>query len=38
MMSASPAKLRDGTWGARVQGRPSQGERIQIRTSKGKEW
>lgn len=37
-MSATPAKLRDGSWGARVQGRASVGDRITITTRSGKSW
>ena len=36
--AASPAKLRDGSWGARVRGQVAQGDVITIRTAAGKEW
>ena len=35
---ATPAKLSDGTWGARVPGVPSIGAAIEIRTAAGKSW
>ena len=40
MTTGRPAKLRDGSWGARVPGtsRPGERIRIRIRTSGGKEW
>jgi hypothetical protein len=37
-MTASPTKLRNGTWGARVQGSPAKGDVVTIRTATGKEW
>lgn len=37
-MTATPTKLRDGTWGARVSGRVSEGDLVTIRTSTGKTW
>lgn len=37
--AGTPAKLRDGTWGARVQGTPKgPGHIVHIRTRGGKEW
>lgn len=38
MQTASPTKLRDGSWGARVNGCPSVGSRIRIETRGGKSW
>lgn len=38
MTTASPAKLRDGSWGARVSGRASEGDTITIETRAGKKW
>lgn len=35
---ATPAKLRDGTWGARVQGTARRGQQITITTRRGKSW
>ena len=37
-LTASPAKLRDGTWGARVQGTATEGQTVTIRTAAGKVW
>lgn len=37
-MNATPAKLRDGTWGARVTGTPSVGDLVTITTKAGKTW
>lgn len=37
-MTATPTKLRDGTWGARVQGTVQSGDRITITTRAGKSW
>ncbi len=37
-MTATPAKLRDGTWGARVQGPVSQGDVVTVTTKAGKTW
>lgn len=37
-MPATPAKLRDGSWGARVRGRVSSGEIVTITTKAGKSW
>lgn len=37
-LQASPTKLRDGSWGARVRGYPAQGDTIQITTKAGKTW
>ena len=38
MANATPAKLRNGSWGARVQGRVSAGDSVQITTKAGKSW
>lgn len=39
MKKATPQKLRDGTWGARVYGAaPQVGETITIETKSGKTW
>ena len=38
MTTGRPAKLQDGSWGARVPGTSRPGERVRIRTSTGKEW
>ncbi len=38
MLTATPAKLRDGSWGARIQGTAAQGDSIQITTKAGKSW
>lgn len=38
MLNATPAKLRDGSWGARVRGAASQGDTVRITTSTGKSW
>lgn len=35
---ATPAKLRDGTWGARVTGRVNPGITIEVRAASGKVW
>jgi len=35
---ATPAKLRDGTWGARVQGTATPGTEIEVTTKSGKTW
>lgn len=35
---ATPAKLRSGAWGARVQGTATVGQQITIRTHAGKTW
>lgn len=35
---ASPLKLRDGSWGARVQGTPRSGDTIRVTTRGGKSW
>ena len=37
-MTATPAKLRDGSWGARVPGKPAVGTAITVRTRSGKSW
>ena len=36
--TASPAKLRDGSWGARVEGTPKPGDIVEIITKSGKTW
>lgn len=38
MTTATPAKLRDGTWGARVAGRARAGDTVTITTRAGKSW
>lgn len=38
MTTASPTKLRDGSWGARVPGVAQQGQAIHIQTRAGKSW
>ena len=38
MITASPARLQNGSWGARVPGTPSVGSLIEVRTSSGKTW
>lgn len=38
MLQASPYKLKNGSWGARVQGIPTVGDQIQITTRSGKSW
>jgi len=38
MINATPAKLRSGDWGAKVQGSVSCGDTIHITTRSGKEW
>lgn len=38
MTTASPTKLRNGSWGARVPGTVRQGQTITIRTRAGKQW
>ena len=35
---ASPTKLRDGTWGATVDGKPRVGEVVRVTTRGGKSW
>ena len=35
---ATPAKLRDGSWGARVQGTVTAGQTVTIQTKAGKTW
>jgi len=37
-MNATPVKLRDGSWGARVLGRPRVGDEITIIANSGKTW
>jgi len=36
--TATPAKLRDGTWGARVMGTVAAGDSVTITTQAGKSW
>jgi len=36
--SATPAKLRSGAWGARVQGTVAEGDVVTITTRAGKSW
>jgi hypothetical protein len=36
--SATPAKLRNGNWGARVQGAVAKGDVVTITTKAGKTW
>ena len=39
MLTASPTKLRNGTWGARVESESAKsGDEVTIRTRAGKEW
>lgn len=37
-MKATPAKLRSGAWGARIQGTAKVGDVVQVTTSTGKSW
>lgn len=37
-MTATPTKLRDGSWGARVQGSVAVGDSVTITTKGGKSW
>lgn len=37
-MEAQPKRLRDGSWGAVVQGLVEPGDEIRVKTQKGKEW
>lgn len=37
-VSATPAKLRDGSWGARIQGTVSVGDTVTITAKSGKSW
>ena len=37
-VTATPAKLANGTWGARVLGVPAVGAIVQVRTAGGKTW
>jgi|SRR5690606_19733291 len=37
-LQATPYKLRSGEWGARVIGRPAEGDTIRIRSNRGVEW
>ena len=36
--TATPTKLQNGTWGARVQGDVAQGDTVTISTRSGKSW
>ena len=38
MNTATPTKLRDGSWGARVPGRAREGQAVTVRTRAGKTW
>lgn len=38
IIPATPAKLKDGTWGARVLAVAKPGQRIEVRTRSGKSW
>lgn len=38
MLAATPAKLKSGEWGARVQGQVDVGDSITITTKSGKSW
>lgn len=38
ILQASPAKLRDGSWGARVVGEAREGDTIRITTRSGRSW
>lgn len=38
MTTATPTKLRNGEWGARVQGAVREGDEIQVTTKAGKTW
>ena len=38
MVTASPAKLQNGSWGARVTGTVRAGDSITIKTAAGKSW
>ncbi len=38
MMRATPAKLRDGSWGARVEGRATEGQTVQVEARGGMRW
>src|ERR1700722_320589 len=37
-LTATPAKLKDGSWGARIAGTIAVGDVVTIITSKGKSW
>ena len=37
-MTATPTKLRNGSWGARVHGTPVAGQEITIEARSGKRW
>lgn len=37
-INARPAKLRNGSWGARVEGTVREGDTVTITTSSGKSW
>ena len=38
MTTATPAKLRDGSWGARVAGPVKSGDTVEVKTKVGKTW
>jgi len=38
MSTATPTKLRDGTWGARVRGTAAAGDTVTITTATGRSW
>ena len=38
MMDATPTKLRDGSWGAKVKGTPAIGDVVKVTTKAGKTW
>lgn len=38
MANATPAKLKNGAWGARVQGSVAEGDTVTITTRSGKSW
>lgn len=38
IIDATPAKLRDGSWGARVTGTPAPGATVRITAKSGKSW
>ena len=38
MLTGSPSKLNDGSWGVRVNGHPNEGDTVEVRTRSGKTW
>jgi len=38
MLKATPTKLRNGSWGARVHGTPVAGQEIMVEAKSGKSW